>query len=222
VASWEKCLGTAVLVVVGMFVGIILLLMLVAKVTGTGLHVGGIALVDGRSIRTTSGAELTRGSSADPSCWARTLCLFDDPRDNLRKWYQGFYQPDDALFESVSSASALRAFNDAIEHGRRVLQADSWDQETRDTIKTLWPRCSVTELRYEITDKSGDRAWVRVTGDLIVASGFDQERVHLEDTVQMVRENGEWRFHCFERRFTSGLAKRLAEEILGPGFLECN
>ena len=55
-----------------------------------------------------------------------------------------------------------------------------------------------------------------------MASGFGQDRVHLEDTVQMIKENGEWRFHCFERRFMSGFQKRVLKEIFGPGFLECN
>ncbi|HUT04695.1 MAG TPA: hypothetical protein VM163_12485 [bacterium] len=152
------------------------------------------------------------------------LCVFNDPRDNLRKWYESFYGGDKEDFtrlESVTSASTLPDFRRGVEHFGQLLQRESLDRQTLENMLTLWPRFSLTELRYEITGKSGDTAWVRVTGDLIAATTLGQDRIHIDDSVRMVKEDGEWRFRCFEKRFMSGFERRLVEEIFGPHFLEC-
>ena len=167
------------------------------------------------------GTNVTKEPSDRPSWWGRMLCVVNDPRENLQQWYEGLYGGVPTRCESLTSAATRPALRRGIDAVARFFEMESWDRETIDTMRALWPRFSLTELRYEIMDKSGDRAWVQVTGDLVMASGFGQDRVHLEDTVQMIKENGEWRFHCFERRFMSGFEKRLEEEIVGPGFLEC-
>ena len=83
--------------------GLIVITAFVAKHACSDLH--------SKPYEYSTAREVSRQHSDGASWWARMLCVFNDPRDNLRKWYRGFYQPDDALFRSVSSASALRAFN---------------------------------------------------------------------------------------------------------------